>query len=102
LERVCQTNNYRFQWKSQENLPESDYAKNHVQYGFDASEIQRLFPEIVKPDPKLDHLQLNYSELIPVAFKAIQEQQDMIREQHQTISNLESRLQRLEKYLNLN
>jgi hypothetical protein len=42
-------------------------------------------------------LSVNYTGLIPVAVKAIQEQQGMIREQQATIARQEARIQALEQ-----
>ena len=56
--------------------------------GFVAQELQTVIPEVVSGDPEVQ-LGVDYGSLVAVAFKAIQEQQDIIKA-------LETRIQVLE------
>ena len=56
----------KYQYKSAED--------NKVSLGFIAQEMQRVVPEVViETDSKTKYLGINYTELIPVLTKAIQE-----------------------------
>ena len=103
-----QTNTYSFM-----KLPKG------TQTGFIAEEIAKIYPELVKktvqpgstkegiesglekPHDKVEFLAVNYTGLIPHLVKAIQEQQDIIDTQEETIISLISRVERLES-LSLN
>lgn len=50
---------------------------NDVRIGYIAQELEKLIPEVVESDSK-GYLSLNYTDLIPLAFEAIKEQQEQI------------------------
>jgi hypothetical protein len=59
------------------------------EYGFLAQDIREILPELVKEGNDPDKaLTVNYTALIPILTKAIQEQQDTINKQQQQISEL--------------
>ncbi|KSA14462.1 tail fiber domain-containing protein [Maribacter dokdonensis] len=64
--------------------------------GLVAQDVQPLFPELVSKSNDDGMLGVNYSGFSVVALRAIQEQQFIIEEQTEKISNLEERLRRLE------
>jgi len=70
------------------------------QIGFIAQELQQVFPELVHKDDQ-GMLSVNYIALIPVLTGAIQEQQQIIEKQDETIQMLISRLEALEKNANI-
>jgi hypothetical protein len=63
--------------------------------GFVAQEIQSIIPEVVSGDPEVQ-LGVDYGSLVAVAFKAIQEQQQIITDLQESLTNLTSRLEALE------
>jgi hypothetical protein len=66
-------------------------------YGLIAQEVRQVLPDMVNGDGgENGMLSMNYSELIPVLVKAVQEQQEEIDTQAQQIEDLESRLAVLE------
>ena len=71
--------------------------------GLIAQEVQAVFPELVienlisKTGETI--LTLNYTGLIPVAIKAIQEQQAVIEQQAQQIKTLEQKLEEMDQRL---
>ena len=75
-----------------------DTNRKHI--GFIAQEVQTLFPELVHKD-KEGMLSVNYVELIPVLAGAVQEQQQIIQKQDETIQMLISRLEALERNANI-
>jgi len=75
-----------------------DVKRQHK--GFVAQEVQKVFPELVQEDNQ-GMLSVNYVELIPVLAGAIQEQQQIIQKQNETIQMLTSRLDALEKNANI-
>jgi hypothetical protein len=95
-------------WKSASGTPEDDQALwnekrreenqklSKTQMGFVAQEIERVFPDWVRTDEQ-GFKQINLDRLNPVLVNAINEQQALIDKQQKTISDLEARLQRLEK-----
>lgn len=73
------------------------------QYGFDAQEVNQILPGVVKhivnKERGLDQYAVNYNNLGVVAIKGIQELQQTIEQQKQTISTLENRLANMEMAL---
>lgn len=71
--------------------------------GFIAQDILEIYPEIVRKfnDPEFEDgkLTLDYNSFIPILTKGIQEQQDIIEKQAETIKNLEDRLSKIEELL---
>ena len=61
--------------------------------GFIAQEVQEHFPDVV--GEKNGYLSIGYDGLIPIAFKAIQEQQKIIDTQEERIAKLEALVQEL-------
>ena len=60
-----------------------------------AQELQKIMPELIdNSNPENGMLAVNYTETIPVLIKAVQEQ-------NKTIENQASRIEALEKELNL-
>lgn len=70
-----------FKWK---NSPE-----HTAQNGFIAQEVQRVFPGAVRVDGRTGMMSVDYIALLPVAIKAIQEQQATIKSQEARIAALE-------------
>ena len=95
LNEVMQVKTIMYKWKSQALLPDTDLTKHFQYYGICADQLSAIFPELVyNEDPNVP-MQLNYSELIPVLIKAIQEQNDSIQQLHtqtQKINKLELEL----------
>lgn len=94
LDKVMKMNPVSYHWKADD---------GHTHIGFLAQELDEVLPEVVrKPairqesdedprtvNPQDDVYAVNYSEIIPVLVKAIQEQQEIIRQ-------LESRIEKME------
>jgi hypothetical protein len=67
-------------------LKEGD-GQTHV--GFIAQEVQKLVPEVVSPLNSMGMLGVEYSSLVPVLAKAVQEQQKLIEHQQAEIAALQ-------------
>lgn len=88
LEKIMKLSPSTYHYKTEEfkkeNLLEGE------RFGFTAQDIQRIFPQLVKEaelhsenedsQKKVTFLAVNYTELIPILTKAIQEQQAVIEE----------------------
>ena len=74
-----------------------DVKRKHI--GFIAQELQEVFPELVYKDEQ-GMLGVDYVALIPVLAGAVQEQQQIIQKQDETIQLLIGRLEALEKNTN--
>ncbi len=72
---------------------ESDNSKNH--FGFISQEIEGIFPELVTENDGIK--MMNYSGLIPILTKGIQEQQQQIERLQTENTQLKTRLEKLEK-----
>lgn len=85
LEKVRRLNPVRFRWK--------DRADEGFQYGLVAQEVLDVLPAVVDVpvDPE-ELLSMNYSGLIPVLVKAIQEQDQTIREQARQLQRQQAAL----------
>tara|TARA_R110002072_G_scaffold23949_1_gene81853 strand:- start:34921 stop:37146 length:2226 start_codon:yes stop_codon:yes gene_type:complete len=83
--------------------PKQYYWKNrgeqtHKSLGLIAQEVQPIISELVHTaNDENNTLSVNYTELIPVLIKAIQEQQDIIKSLQSTLSNKQSQVGMLEK-----
>ena len=98
LKTVIDLNPISYRWKDRKD------KKTHL--GLIAQEVQLIVPEIVY-DENSEALGMNYSELVPVLIKAIQEQQEIIenlkdeneqqiKQQNNTIEKLLKRVEQLE------
>jgi hypothetical protein len=66
--------------------------------GFIAQELQKIMPELVSEGNDKDKLlSVNYTAIIPVLTKAIQEQQVLIEMQQKQINELKIALEKLNK-----
>lgn len=80
-------------YEKKSELTSNDYGKVR-EIGFIAQEIQPVLPNVVSEFTKENGdkiLAVNYTELIPVLTKAIQEQQKQIEELKKEIANLKAR-----------
>lgn len=111
LATVLQLKPRRYQYDTEAyefmNLPDQ------LQYGFLAQDVEALLPELTKEtfhayDEALSDTEtgqgmhftaINYTGLIPIMVAGMQEQQQIIDEQEQQISDLEARILRLEKLI---
>ncbi len=77
-----------------DNTPEDIKSRinNTLQYGFVAQEVQKIFPDLVTTQED-GLLGIQYTGLIPVLVKAIQEQQLEIDELFRRIEELEKKIQ---------
>ncbi len=88
LERVNQLRPATYSYKADE--------IKKTTLGLIAQEVKPLFPELVSTSGKEKLLGLDYGAFSVVAIKAIQEQQMLIDQQSEKISDLEERLSKLE------
>jgi hypothetical protein len=89
LEQVKQLQPVAFTWV--------DGSPQDVHYGLVAQEVAEVLPELVSGGDSPDApLGMNYSELVPVLIRAVQEQQVEIETQEAQIASLEARLSALE------
>jgi hypothetical protein len=92
LTELMQMKTIMYKWKSQALLPDTDPAKNYQYYGVCADQLSAIFPELVYNEDPSVPMQLNYSEIIPVVVKAVQEQNIIVKEQATEITALQSQL----------
>ena len=59
------------------------------QLGLIAQEVQALVPEVVRADTQRDKLGVNYTALVSVLIKSVQQQQAIIESQNERIARLE-------------
>jgi hypothetical protein len=91
LGKILALNPSTYEYKTEEYKGMNLAKGNH--YGFTAQGVQKVLPELVteqtisntNPENKADetsttYLSVNYIEIIPILTKAIQEQQEMIKE----------------------
>jgi len=73
----------------QYNWRESDERDTKI--GFLAQELRHVIPEVVVGDESKETLAVNYTEIIPLLVKAIQEQQQQIEQLKKRVTALENR-----------
>ena len=101
LNEVMQVRTIMYKWKSQALLPDTDPKKNFQYYGICADQLSNIFPELVYNENPNVPMQLNYSELIPVVIKAVQEQNVIIKEQNNKLQQQASEITALQAQVNL-
>ncbi|HEY0375724.1 MAG TPA: tail fiber domain-containing protein [Pyrinomonadaceae bacterium] len=90
LDQLLRLRPVSWRWKNQ--------PEGKPQMGLVAQEVEKVLPELVLKDADATQpLALNYMALLPVAVKAIQEQQAQIREQQKQIERLQARVAQLER-----
>jgi len=112
LNELLQLKPISFQWKEEK---EDDFvipdAEKEYKLGFIAQEVQKIIPEVIVSHQwkeyeeapgelvkeKTERLGMRYSDLIPVAIKAIQEQQEMIDELEKQNNKLQEMVENFEK-----
>jgi hypothetical protein len=67
------------------------WGDDRTQLGLIAQEVQKIVPEVVRADGPSQMLSVNYTALVPVMIKAVQEQQKIIEWQEARIDTLERR-----------
>lgn len=69
------------------------------EYGFIAQEVEEILPDVISviQTENGEQYMMNYTQIIPILTKAIQEQQYLITNQNDLITDLQNRIQTLEK-----
>jgi hypothetical protein len=73
-----------------------DHKDDGYRLGIIAQEIQKVLPELVTTNRATGMLAVDYTGIIPVAIKAVQEQERTIEQQAKLIARLDSRITVLE------
>jgi hypothetical protein len=89
LEQVLKLRPVTYKWK--------DGKDGATKLGFIAQEVQKTVPEVVSTNRGSGMLAVDYMSLIPVATKAIQEQEGTIQRQAKVIQQLDARIAALEQ-----
>jgi hypothetical protein len=85
-------------YEKKNSLSSSDYSVK--ENGFIAQELQKVMPTLVLEGTDKDKLlSVNYTAIIPVLTKAIQEQQKAIQDQHANIKSLEKTAEEQQKQI---
>jgi hypothetical protein len=92
LEEVLKLRPVKYNWKTR--------ATKQKVIGLIAQEVQTIVKEVVSEgDDKNKSLGIQYSNIVPVLIKAIQDQNQIIENQENLIENQDKRIQRIEKLL---
>ena len=97
LDEVLQLRPVSYRWKS-------DSKATQRSIGLIAQEVQPIMNELITTNSKRDNtLGVNYTELIPLLIKAIQEQQGLIEDQNNKIDELTNSLEKKDElFVSLN
>lgn len=91
LNQILQLKPVRYNWNQ-----DTDKSKKSI--GLIAQDLKEVIPEVVhEPEDKDELLGVNYSELIPVLIKGMQEQQDLIKELQSQLTTQNQKIADLEK-----
>jgi hypothetical protein len=88
LEKVQNLRGVNFEWK------ETEHHEEGLQMGFIAQEVEEVIPEVVSNGG--DSYSMQYSPLTALLVEAVKEQQQIINNQNQEITNLKDRLEVIE------
>ena len=80
LNQVRQLRPVTYEWKE---------GEKGTQLGLVAQEVEKIVPEVVRADATSGMLSVNYTALLPVMIRAVQEQQKIIERQNDRIASLE-------------
>jgi hypothetical protein len=83
LEQLLRLRPVTFKWKNENGNGDG------LQLGLIAQEVQKVVPEVVNTDATTGMLVVNYTALLPLAIKAVQEQQRVIEQQEARLAALE-------------
>jgi len=83
LSTVLKMHPVQYKWKESED--------KDTKLGFLAQELRQVIPEVVVGDESKETLAVNYTEIIPLLVKAIQEQQQQIEQLKKKVTALENR-----------
>ena len=96
LEKLSKLNPVNYDWRKDE-FKERGFS-DKKQWGFIAQEVEKVMPELVRED-KNGYQSLNYTGVIPLLTKAMQEQQTEMDKQQKEIDELKAQLQSIMKML---
>lgn len=82
LDRVLKLRPVTYKWRK-------GGGDDKTQLGLIAQEVQKIVPEVVTADGTSGMLSINYTALLPIMIKAVQEQQRIIQTQEARIASLE-------------
>ncbi len=71
-----------------------------LHFGFIAQEVQKVFPNIVRPVDSQGHLGIMYTEIIPLLLEALKEEDAIVKESTAKIEALENKVAEIETKLN--
>lgn len=99
LDKILSLKGYSYRFN--ENHPfitQEDINRDKTNLGFLAQDLQKIVPEMVVQDESTGYLMVeNYEQLFPVIVEAMKEQQTQIEEKEELITDLISRLDKLEE-----
>jgi len=95
LNEVLQIKTIMYKWKSQALLPNTVPEKNFQYYGVCADQLSNIFPELIYNEDPSVPMQLNYSELIPVLIKAVQEQAQQINSLELQLTSIKNQMEHI-------
>lgn len=96
LKEILKLNPITYTWKA-----DSLEKNKKYELGLSSQQVLTILPEVVNVgDDSVHTLMMNYSSIIPVLVKAIQEQQKIIETQNQSMQQLKSEFTEKEKQLN--
>lgn len=99
LSSILQLQGVSFYWE--ENLVHQLNLPNARQVGFIAQEVEQVYPELVAND-SLGYKSVDYAMFSPILVEAIKEQQTQLNDLQQQNSQLEERIDELEKLVQAN
>ncbi|MEM9680587.1 MAG: tail fiber domain-containing protein [Bacteroidota bacterium] len=89
LQEILKLRPAEYYWK--------DVKKDNKSLGLIAQEVQTVIKNLVTNNAEQDKYGVSYTELIPILIKAMQEQHEIIQNQHSIITEFDQRLTALEK-----
>lgn len=91
---------YQYKYKQFEKLKEDEETinklkpvpnllfDNELHFGVKAQELKNIYPNLVKQDSDSGYYSVNYTELIPILIKGVQEQDARIKNLEEKVANL--------------
>lgn len=92
LSNILRMQGVTYNWRTNE-FPDRDFSQDK-QIGLIVQEVEEIYPELVKTDNE-GYKTMDYMSLTAILLEGVKEQQQLIDQQNQRITNLEKQFEKI-------